>query len=127
MNADPVVQKFLLDNQPATNATAAQVIKAPVYIIQGGSDQAVLPQMTQAVFENMKINATAYFPQAKYADAYKMEIVPNATHTQAIICRNAEAVDFIQANMSAGTGIVLTSAQKDASKNSHCTGIPASN
>ena len=127
MNADPVVQKFLLDNQPATNATAAQVIKAPVYIIQGGSDQAVLPQMTKVVFENMKINATAYFPQAKYADAYKMEIVPNATHTQAIICRNAEAVDFIQANMSAGTGIVLTSAQKDASKNSHCTGIPDSN
>lgn len=127
IESDPVVQKFLADNQPATNATAAQVIKAPVYIIQGGNDQAVLPQMTQAVFNNMKLKAMQYFPQANYADAYKMEIVPNATHTQAIICKNAEAVDFIQANMSAGTGIVLTSAQKDASKSEHCTGVVASN
>ena len=46
-----------------------------------------------------------------------------ASHTQAIVCRNAEAVDFIQTYMSAGTGIVLTDAQKDASTNENCTGI----
>ena len=31
-------------------------------------------------------------------------------------------VDFIQTYMSAGTGIVLTDAQKDASTNENCTG-----
>ncbi|RKG55673.1 alpha/beta hydrolase [Acinetobacter cumulans] len=127
IDSDPVVQKFLKDNQPATNATAERVIKAPVYIIQGGADQAVLPQMTQKLFDNMKAKAADYFPQAKYEDGYKMEIVPNATHTQAIICRNAEAVNFIQDNMPAGTGITLTSAQKDASTSLHCTGVAASN
>ncbi|NWK75932.1 alpha/beta hydrolase [Acinetobacter sp. SwsAc6] len=127
IDSDPVVQKFLKDNQPATNATAERVIKAPVYIIQGGADQAVLPQMTQKLFDNMKAKAADYFPQAKYEDGYKMEIVPNATHTQAIICRNAEAVNFIQDNMPAGTGITLTSAQKDASTSPHCTGVAASN
>ncbi|QCO21645.1 alpha/beta hydrolase [Acinetobacter cumulans] len=127
IDSDPVVQKFLKDNQPATNATAAKVIKAPVYIIQGGADQAVLPQMTQKLFANMKAKAIEYFPQAKYEDGYKMEIVPNASHTQAIICRNAEAVDFIEENMSAGTGITLTSAQKDARTSPHCTGVAASN
>ena len=45
-----------------------------------------------------------------------------ASHTQAIVCRNAEAVDFIQTYMSAGTGIVLTDAQKDATTNENCTG-----
>lgn len=127
IDSDPLVQKFLKDNQPATNATAAKVIKASVYIIQGGADQAVLPQMTQKLFANMKAKATEYFPQAKYEDGYKMEIVPNASHTQAIICRNAEAVDFIEENMSAGTGITLTSAQKDARTSPHCTGVAASN
>ncbi|MGE8541506.1 MAG: alpha/beta hydrolase, partial [Acinetobacter sp.] len=127
IDSDPVVQKFLSDNQPATNATAAKVIKAPVYIIQGGNDQAVLPQMTQIVFANMKAKAAQYFPQANYADGYTLDIVPGASHTQAIICRNEKAVDFIQDKMSAGTGIVLTSAQKDASQSPHCTGAAASN
>ena len=122
IKTDPVVQKFLVDNQPATNATAAKVIKTPVFIIQGANDQAVLPPMTQALYANMQANATKYFPQNTYADGYKLTIVPNATHTQAIVCKNADAVDFIQANMSAATGIVLTDAQKDASQNPQCTG-----
>ena len=40
IKTDPVVQKFLADNQPATNATAAKVIKTPIFIIQGANDQA---------------------------------------------------------------------------------------
>ncbi|WP_180007668.1 MULTISPECIES: S9 family peptidase [unclassified Acinetobacter] len=126
IDTDPVVQKFLNDNQPATNATAAKVIKAPVYIIQGEEDKAVLPPVTQALFENMKLQAVKYFPQAKYEDGYLLDIVPKASHTQAIICRNAQAVEFIQAKMSAGTGIDLTNEQKDASQSPHCTGIVAS-
>lgn len=122
IKTDPVVQKFLIDNQPATNATAAKVIKTPVFIIQGEKDQAVLPVVTQALHANMQAQAINYFPQNNYADGYKLTIVPNATHTQAIVCKNEDAVDFIQANMSAATGIVLTDAQKDASQNPQCTG-----
>ncbi|TCB77890.1 alpha/beta hydrolase [Acinetobacter sp. ANC 4173] len=122
IKTDPLVQKFLVDNQPATNATVAKVIKTPVFIIQGEKDQAVLPIVTQALYANMQANATKYFPQNNYADGYKLTIVPNATHTQAIVCKNADAVDFIQSNMSAATGIVLTDAQKDASQNPQCTG-----
>ncbi len=120
--ADQVVQRFLTATQPATNATAEKVIKTPVFIIQGEKDQAVLPVVTQGLFTNMKANALKFFPQASYDKGYNLTIVPNATHTQAIVCQNANAVDFIQANMSAGTGIVLTDAQKDASQSPHCTG-----
>ncbi len=126
IDTDPVVQKFLNDNQPATNITAAKVIKAPVYIIQGANDQAVIPVVTQALFANMKTQATKYFPEANYAEGYQLDVVPNASHTQAIICRNAQAVEFIQAKMSAGTGIDLTNEQKDASQSPHCTGVAAS-
>ncbi|WP_180155982.1 S9 family peptidase [Acinetobacter sp. YH12045] len=126
IDTDPVVQKFLNDNQPATNATAAKVIKAPVYIIQGANDQAVIPVVTQALFANMKTQAKKYFPDANYAEGYQLDVVPNASHTQAIICRNAQAVEFIQAKMSAGTGIVLTNEQKDASQSPHCKGVAAS-
>ncbi|CAM2847264.1 alpha/beta hydrolase family protein [Acinetobacter celticus] len=120
IKSDPVVQKFLADNQPATNATAAKVIKTPVLMIQGANDQAVLPVVTHALFVNMKAKATMFFPQNSYADGYNLTIVSNASHTQAIVCRNAEAVDFIQTYMSAGTGIVLTNEQKDASTSPHC-------
>ncbi|WP_454666195.1 alpha/beta hydrolase family protein [Acinetobacter calcoaceticus] len=119
---DQVVQSFLTATQPATNATANKVIKTPVFIIQGEKDQAVLPVVTQGLFANMKANAVKYFPQAAYDKGYKLTIVSNATHTQAIICQNANAVDFIQTNMTAGTGIILTDAQKDASQSPHCTG-----
>ncbi|WP_335950985.1 alpha/beta hydrolase [Acinetobacter beijerinckii] len=119
---DQVVKNFLADTQPATNATAAKVIKTPVLMIQGEKDQAVLPVVTQGLFENMKANALRFFPQANYDKGYELTIVPNATHTQAIICKNAQAYNFIQANMSANTGIVLTDAQKDASKDPQCTG-----
>ncbi|MEJ7850271.1 alpha/beta hydrolase [Acinetobacter baumannii] len=119
---DQVVQNFLKATQPATNATAEKVIKTPVFIIQGEKDQAVLPVVTQGLFANMKANALKFFPQAGYDKGYQLTIVPNATHTQAIVCQNAYAVDFIQAKMSAGTGIVLTDAQKDASQSPHCTG-----
>ncbi|MCJ9255746.1 alpha/beta hydrolase family protein [Acinetobacter baumannii] len=119
---DQVVQNFLKATQPATNATAEKVIKTPVFIIQGEKDQAVLPVVTQGLFANMKANVLKFFPQAGYDKGYQLTIVPNATHTQAIVCQNANAVDFIQAKMSADTGIVLTDAQKDASQSPHCTG-----
>ena len=119
---DQVVQNFLKATQPATNATAEKVIKTPVFIIQGEKDQAGLPVVTQGLFATMKANALKFFPQAGYDKGYQLTIVPNATHTQAIVCQNANAVDFIQAKMSAGTGIVLTDAQKDASHSPHCTG-----
>ncbi len=119
---DVVVQNFLTATQPATNATKEKVIKTPVLLIQGEKDQAVLPAVTQLLVKNMKDNALKFFPQAGYDENYLLDIVPNATHTQAIICRNAKAVEFIQKYMSAGTGIVLTDAQKDASQNAQCTG-----
>ncbi|MFH4188991.1 alpha/beta hydrolase, partial [Acinetobacter baumannii] len=75
---DQVVQSFLTSTQPATNATAEKVIKAPVFIIQGEKDQAVLPVVTQALFANMKANALKFFPQAGYDKGYNLTIVPNA-------------------------------------------------
>ncbi|MCH7337477.1 lipase family protein [Acinetobacter sp. NIPH 2699] len=113
---DPVVSDFLVKTQPATNATAAQIIKTPVLIIQGEKDQAVLPNVTENLFKNMRLKAP------EYASGYKFELVPNATHTQAIVCRNKLAVDFIQENMSAATGVVLTDEDKDASQSLHCKG-----
>ncbi|APR70705.1 alpha/beta hydrolase family protein [Acinetobacter haemolyticus] len=113
---DPVVSDFLVKTQPATNATAEQIIKTPVLIIQGERDQAVLPDVTKRLVDKMKLKAP------EYASGYKFELVPNATHTQAIVCRNKLAVDFIQEHMSAGSDIVLTDEDKDASQSPHCKG-----
>lgn len=104
---NPTVKKFLVDNQPATKK-----INTPVMIIQGKLDMAVPYDVTNALQNGLKALGT------------KVEFlgVDGASHTQAIVCENANAVDFIQANMSAGTGVVLTDAQKDASQSPHCTG-----
>ena len=84
-----------------------------LYVIQGTADTNVPYPITQALVANLK---TLGSPNIT------LDPVMGASHTQAIVCRNAEAVDFIQTYMSAGTGIVLTDAQKDASTNENCTG-----
>ena len=103
------VKNFLISSQPGTKR-----IDKPVYVIQGTADTNVPYPITQALVANLK---TLGSPNIT------LDPVIGASHTQAIVCRNAEAVDFIQTYMSAGTGIVLTDAQKDASQNVNCTGI----
>ena len=103
------VKNFLISSQPGTKR-----IDKPVYVIQGTADTNVPYPITQALVANLK---TLGSPNIT------LDPVIGASHTQAIVCRNAEAVDFIQTYMSAGTGIVLTDAQKDASTNENCTGI----
>ena len=102
------VKNFLVSSQPGTKR-----IDKPVYVIQGTADTNVPYPITQALVANLK---TLGSPNIT------LDSVMGASHTQAIVCRNAEAVDFIQTYMSAGTGIVLTDAQKDASTNENCTG-----
>ncbi|MEN5173817.1 lipase family protein [Acinetobacter higginsii] len=104
---NPTVKKFLTDNQPATKK-----INSPVMIIQGTLDMAVPYPVTDSLQKGLIALGT------------KVTFLPvvGASHTQAIVCKNADAYGFIQANMSAGTGIVLTDAQKDASQSPHCTG-----
>lgn len=103
------VKNFLISSQPGTKR-----IDKPVYVIQGTADTNVPYPITQALVANLK---TLGSPNVT------LDPVIGASHTQAIVCRNAEAVDFIQTHMAAGTGIVLTDAQKDASQNVNCTGI----
>ena len=102
------VKNFLVSSQPGTKR-----IDKPVYVIQGTADTNVPYPITQALVANLK---TLGSPNIT------LDPVIGASHTQAIVCRNAEAVDFIQTYMSAGTGIVLTDAQKDATTNENCTG-----
>ena len=102
------VKNFLVSSQPGTKR-----IDKPVYVIQGTADTNVPYPITQALVANLK---TLGSPNIT------LDPVMGASHTQAIVCRNAEAVDFIQTYMSAGTGIVLTDAQKDATTNENCTG-----
>ena len=46
----------------------------------------------------------------------------NATHTQAIVCKNLDIYNFIQAKMPAKTNVVIDPAKIDASKDPQCTG-----
>lgn len=85
---DPVVAKFLIDNQPATKK-----LDKPLYVVQGGQDTAVPYQVTENLVQ--QLNALGTTPPAIF------ELVPNASHTEAIVQRNAEVVAFIQNNMPA--------------------------
>lgn len=85
---DPVLSKFLVDNQPATKK-----LNKPLYVVQGKLDTAVPYQVTQQLVANL--NALGTTPAAK------LDIVENATHTMAIVERNAEVVAFIKQNMPA--------------------------
>ena len=80
------VQKFLVDNQPATKK-----INTPVMIIQGTADMAVPYPVTDALQKNLTALGT------------KVTFLPvvGATHTQAIVDKNPELVAFIKQNMPA--------------------------
>ncbi|MCH7394243.1 lipase family protein [Acinetobacter dispersus] len=103
------VQKFLVANQPGTKR-----IDKPVYIVQGTADTNVPFPVTQALVANL---------QALGSPNVKLDPVVNATHTQAIVCRNLDVYNFIQAKMPAKTNIVVDPAKIDASKNEQCTGV----
>ena len=84
--SNATVQKFLVDNQPATKK-----INTPVMIIQGIEDMAVPYPVTDALQKNLTALGT------------KVTFLPvvGATHTQAIVDKNPELVAFIKQNMPA--------------------------
>ncbi|WP_151981054.1 lipase family protein [Acinetobacter guerrae] len=104
------VQKFLAANQPGTKR-----IDKPVYIVQGTADTNVPYPVTKALFENLKIKLGS--------PDIELDPVINATHTQAIVCRNLQVYNFIQSKMAAKTGIILDTKAVDASGSPHCTGV----
>lgn len=82
------IKKFLEENQPATKK-----VDKPLYVVQGKLDTAVPYQVTQALVA--KLNALGSKPTVV------LDVVEDATHTQAIVKKNAEVVAFIQKNMPA--------------------------
>lgn len=105
---NPTVQKFLVDNQPGTKR-----IDKPVLVVQGTADTNVPFPVTQALVANL---------QALGSDEVELKPVLNATHTQAIVCKNLDIYNFIQAKMPAKTNVVIDPAKIDASKDPQCTG-----
>ena len=83
---NPIVKKFLVDNQPATKK-----IDVPVMIIQGKEDRAVPYAVTDALQENLAALGT---------DVTFLG-VDGASHTQAIVEKNAELIAFIEKHMPA--------------------------
>ena len=103
------VQKFLLASQPGTKR-----LDKPVYIAQGKNDTNVPYQITQMMVAGLiKLGSPNI----------KLDLVENATHTQAIVCKNAEIYQFIQTNMPAKTNAVVDPSIIDASRKPECTGI----
>lgn len=86
---DPVIAKFLIENQPAT-----KTMNKPIYVVQGEKDTAVPYQVTAELVR--KLNE-----DLKSNPKVLLEIVADASHTEAIVKRNAEVVAFIQKNMPA--------------------------
>lgn len=84
---DPVISKFLIENQPAT-----KTMNKPIYVVQGGRDTAVPYQVTAELVR--KLNE-----DLKSNPKVVLDIVPDATHTLAIVQKNAEVVSFIEKNM----------------------------
>ena len=80
------VANFLLENQPAT-----RFIPTPVMIIQGENDMAVPQFVTADLAENL----------AKLGTEVEFNLVKGASHTQAIVIKNKEIVEFIQTHMPA--------------------------
>ena len=82
------VAKFLQESQPGTKA-----LKKPVYVVQGARDAAVPYQVTTALVENL--NALGSSPKVI------LDVVEGAGHTEAIVQRNTEVVNFIKKYMPA--------------------------
>jgi pimeloyl-ACP methyl ester carboxylesterase len=83
-----VVAEFLKNSQPGTVK-----LNKPIYVVQGTLDTAVPYQVTQALVNGM--NALGTTP------AVQFDLVTGAGHTQAIIDRNEQIMDFIEAKMPA--------------------------
>lgn len=83
---NPTVKKFLADNQPATKK-----INTPVMIIQGTADMAVPYDVTNALQQRLKGLGT----QVTFVP------VEGASHTEAIVKKNADLVLFINEHMPA--------------------------
>lgn len=83
---NPVIAAFLAENQPAT-----QYIAKPVMIVQGKLDAAVPYVVTEQLAEELAAKGTEV----------ELHLVEGATHTQAIVFKNKEVVEFIQQHMPA--------------------------
>ncbi|EEY77438.1 hypothetical protein HMPREF0012_00307 [Acinetobacter calcoaceticus RUH2202] len=107
--SNETVQKFLLASQPGTKR-----LDKPVYIAQGKLDTNVPYPITQMMVAGL---VTLGSPNIK------LDLVENATHTQAIVCKNADIYQFIQKNMPAKTNAVVDPSIIDASGKQECTGV----
>lgn len=107
--SNETVQKFLLTSQPGTKR-----LDKPVYIAQGKLDTNVPYPITQMMVAGL---VTLGSPNIK------LDLVENATHTQAIVCKNADIYQFIQTNMPAKTNAVVDPSIIDASGKQECTGV----
>lgn len=107
--SNETVQKFLLASQPGTKR-----LDKPIYIAQGKNDTNVPYPITQMMVAGL---VTLGSPNIK------LDLVENATHTQAIVCKNADIYRFIQTNMPAKTNVVLDPSIIDASGKPECTGV----
>ncbi|NUG52797.1 alpha/beta hydrolase [Acinetobacter lactucae] len=107
--SNETVQKFLLASQPGTKR-----LDKPVYIAQGKNDTNVPYPITQMMVAGL---VTLGSPNIK------LDLVENATHTQAIVCKNADIYRFIQTNMPAKTNVVVDPSIIDASGKPECTGV----
>ncbi|WP_288490782.1 prolyl oligopeptidase family serine peptidase [uncultured Acinetobacter sp.] len=84
--ASAQIKSFLAASQPGTKK-----IDKPIMIIQGTADMSVPYPVTLALYNAMKAQGTNV----------QLIAVPGATHTQAIVDKNADAVNFIQTYMPA--------------------------
>jgi len=107
--SNETVQKFLLASQPGKKR-----LDKPVYIAQGKLDTNVPYPITQMMVAGL---VTLGSPNIK------LDLVENATHTQAIVCKNADIYQFIQTNMPAKTNAVVDPSIIDASGKQECTGV----
>ncbi|MEC8887525.1 MAG: alpha/beta hydrolase [Pseudomonadota bacterium] len=82
------IAEFLASSQPGTVK-----LDKPVYVVQGTLDAAVPYQVTQALVNGMNQRGTT--PQVQ------VDLVEGAGHTEAIIQRNEQIMDFIEATMPA--------------------------
>lgn len=86
---NPSVAKFLQLSQPGTKR-----LTKPVLVVQGEADSAVPYQVTQALVNTLNT-------QLQSTPQVKLDLVPGAAHSAAIVNRNAEVVSFIKTNMPA--------------------------
>lgn len=83
---NPIVAEFLFNSQPAT-----KYIAKPIMIVQGKLDAAVPHVVTEQLVEGLTAQGTEV----------ELHLVEGATHSQAIVWKNKEVVEFIQQHMPA--------------------------